>query len=312
MKIGVLRGREDSFPNALIEKINSMNEGVTAEFVQLGGTSLSEPCPYRVILDRISHEVPYYHVYLKQASLQGTYVVNNPFWVHQDDKFFGYSLAQKLGIPVPKTVVLPNRAYVADITAESLRNLWPIDWRARIEEVGLPCIMKPAFGGGWRNVHKITSIEEAIRKYNESGPLTMMLQEYIQWDDYIRCICIGRKYTRAIRYIPRPFLQGEYVQDLNALDPKYARQAEEYSILFNEVIGYDTNGMEFAVRNGKLYAIDITNHACDLDIRSLKEAHFPWAVETMARFLIDTAKSGARNRPTADWERVKEQVTVRV
>src|SRR5579862_4723065 len=122
LRIGVLRGREDSLPNTLIEKINSMNAGVYAEFIQLGGTSMNEPCPYRVILDRISHEIPYYQVYLKQASLQGTYVCNNPFWMHVDDKFFGYSLASKLGIPVPKTVVLPNRENIPDITAGSLRN----------------------------------------------------------------------------------------------------------------------------------------------------------------------------------------------
>jgi glutathione synthase/RimK-type ligase-like ATP-grasp enzyme len=305
MKIGLLRGREDSFPNAVIERINGMNAGVHAEFVQLGGTSLDEPCPYRVILDRISHEVPYYQVYLKQASLYGTYVVQNPFWVHQDDKFFGYALCRKLGIPVPMTVVLPNKDYIPDINAQSLRNLWPIDWSARLKEVGLPCYMKPAFGGGWKNVHKIHSVDEALAAYNSSGQLTMMLQEFISWDDYIRCLCIGRKYTRAIRYIPRPFQQGEYVQDLSVVDRKVAKQAEEFSIAFNEATGYDTNALEYAVRGGKLYAIDVTNHACDMDVRSLREGHFPWAVEHMAKFLVDTAKSGARNKPCAAFETLK-------
>ena len=311
MKIGIMRGRENSFPNALIEKINGMKAGVTAEFVMMGGTSLSEPCPYRVILDRISHEVPYYQVYLKQASLQGTYVVNNPFWVHQDDKFFGYSLAQKLGIPVPKTVVLPNFEHVKDITPESLRNMWPIDWDARLKEIGLPCYMKPAFGGGWKSVQKVKTKEEAIAFYEQSGQLTMMLQENIAWDDYIRCLCIGRKYTRPIRYNPKPFAQGEYVQDLGVLDKKQAKQAEEFSILFNEAIGYDTNAMEFAVKGGVLYAIDITNHACDMDIKSLREAHFPWTVEHVAKFLVDTAKSGARNMPTSAWDKYKDKVTVK-
>jgi hypothetical protein len=311
MKIGVMRGRENSFPNALIEKINGMKAGVTAEFVMLGGTSLNEPCPYRVILDRISHEVPYYQVYLKQASLQGTYVVQNPFWVHQDDKFFGYSLAQKLGIPMPKTVVLPNREYITDINSESLRNLWPVDWDARLKEVGLPCYMKPAFGGGWKNINKIRTKEEAIDAWNKSGQLTMMLQESIEWEDYIRCITIGRKYTRPIRYIPRPGGMGEYVQDLSVVNKKHAKLAEEYSILFNEAIGYDTNALEFAVRNDTLYAIDITNHACDMDHRSLKDAHFPWVVEHVSKFLVDTAKSGARNAASGDWTRYKDKVTIK-
>lgn len=310
MKIGVMRGRENSFPNALVEKVNSMKEGVTAEFVMMGGTSLSEPCPYRVILDRISHEVPYFQVYLKQASLQGTYVVNNPFWVHQDDKFFGYSLAEKLGIPTPKTVVLPSAQFIPDINSESLRNMWPVDFEARLKEVGLPCYMKPAFGGGWKNVYKVHNMAEAVAAWRASGQLTMMLQESIEWEDYIRCLVIGRKYTRAIRYIPRPAAMGEYVQDLSVVDKKHAKTAEEYSILFNEAIGYDTNAMEFAVRNGKLYAIDITNHACDMDHRSLRDAHFPWAVDTVARFLVDQAKAKARNLPCAAWDAYKKQVTV--
>ena len=109
VRIGVLRGRENSFPDAFIAKVNSMGKGVAAEFVQLGGTKLNEPVPYRVILDRMSHEVPYYAVYLKMAALQGTYCINNTFWRSADDKFFGYAAAEKLGIAEPKTVVLPNR-----------------------------------------------------------------------------------------------------------------------------------------------------------------------------------------------------------
>ena len=162
-RIGIMRGREESFPEAVMAYINS-KKGFKCEWVQVGGTSMGEVNPFNVIIDRISHEVPYYQVYLKQASMMGTYVVNNPFWMNADDKFFGYSLARKLGIPVPKTVVLPNRQYIDDINEKSLRNMWPIDWKARLEEVGLPCIMKPAFGGGWKSVHKIETIEDAIEE----------------------------------------------------------------------------------------------------------------------------------------------------
>src|SRR6185312_8283208 len=166
MRIGVLRGRENSFPDAVIAKVNSMDKGVAAEFVQLGGTKLNDPVPYRVILDRMSHEVPYYSVYLKMAALQGTYVINNTFWRTADDKFFGYAAAEKLGIAEPKTVVLPNRENVADVNAESLRNLWPTDFSMFLEYVGLPCIMKPAHGGGWKDVNKILNIDDLLHHYN--------------------------------------------------------------------------------------------------------------------------------------------------
>jgi hypothetical protein len=306
-RIGIMRGREESFPEAVLAYINS-KKGFRGEWVQVGGTSMGEVNPFNVIMDRISHEVPYYQVYLKQASMMGTYVVNNPFWMNADDKFFGYSLARKLGIPVPKTVVLPNREYIDDINEMSLRNMWPIDWKARLEEVGLPCIMKPAFGGGWKSVHKIHTIEEAIEKWNESGQLTMMLQEFIDWDDYIRCLTIGWKHTRPIRYIPRPMGMGEYVQDLSVLKPEHARKAAEYSIRFNEVIGYDMNALEYAVKDDVVYAIDITNYVCDMDFRSLKEAHFGWAVEHMGNHLMDLAKKNAKNLPTAHWGSLRELV----
>src|SRR5262249_40899789 len=104
MKIGLLCGREYAFPPAFLERVNELGraQGITAEFVRLTGTKMGEPPAYRVIVDRISHEVEYYRAYLKHAVLEGTYVINNPFWWTADDKFFNYSVAQKLGVAVPK------------------------------------------------------------------------------------------------------------------------------------------------------------------------------------------------------------------
>lgn len=293
MKIGVLRGRENSFPEAFIAKVNAMNRGVSAEFIQLGGTRLNEPVPYRVVLDRMSHEVPYYSVYLKMAALQGTYCINNIFWRTADDKFFGYAIAEKLGIAEPRTVVLPNRAYEAtDINAESLRNLWPTDFKMFADYVGLPCIMKPAFGGGWKDVFKIKTMDELIEKYNASGVKTMMLQELIEWDLYIRVPVIGRRWARAIRYDPAPFAGGVYNQDYDILPRDIRDKSEELALSFCQTLGYDMNALEFAYKDGKFYGIDLTNYAPDMDYRSFKDAHFPWAVERMAEFAIEKALSG--------------------
>src|SRR6266702_2890762 len=154
LKVGLIVGREWSFPPAFIEEVNRRNEGVTAEFVKLGGTRMDEPSPYAVIIDRISHEVPYYRLYLKYAVLQGVTVVNNPFMWTADDKFFEAALATKLGVASPKAVVLPNKEYVPGIVhTESLRNLvYPLDWQGIIDYVGLPCVLKDALGGGWKDV----------------------------------------------------------------------------------------------------------------------------------------------------------------
>ena len=92
--VGLLCGREYSFPPAFIERVNELGapHGITAEMVKLTGTKMGEPSRYRVIVDRISHEVEYYRGDLKHAVLQGTYVINNPFWWTADDKFFNYSV----------------------------------------------------------------------------------------------------------------------------------------------------------------------------------------------------------------------------
>ena len=302
IRIGVLRGRENSFPDAFIEKVGAMDRGVSAEYVQLGGTKLNEDVPYRVIVDRMSHEVPYYEVYLKMAALQGTYCINNTFWRSADDKFFGYAVAEKLGIAAPKTVVLPNKSYVEDVTAESLRNLWPVDFAGLLDYVGTPCIMKPAFGGGWKNVNKIHSIDELMEKYDDSGTLTLMLQEFISWDTFIRVPTVGRKWARAIRYDPAPLAQGGYDQDYDALPRKLRDKAEELSLRFNQALGYDMNALEFAVKDGTFYGIDLTNYTPDFDLRSLKDAHFPWVVEKMASFAVDKALSGEPTPEPPDWK----------
>jgi len=302
IRIGVLRGRENSFPDAFVAKVNSSGRGVKAEFVQLGGTKLNEPVPYRVVLDRMSHEVPYYEVYLKMAALQGTYCINNTFWRSADDKFFGYAVAERLGIASPKTVVLPNRSYVEDVTAESLRNLWPIDFSAYLDFVGTPCIMKPAFGGGWKNVHKIHSLDELMHHYDASGTLTMMLQELIVWDVFVRVPTIGRRWARAIRYDPAPLAAGGYDQDYDALPAALRDEAEDLSLRFNRALGYDMNALEFAVKDGRFYGIDLTNYTPDLDYRSLKDAHFPWAVEKMTAFALEKALSGEPTPAPPDWK----------
>ena len=139
-KIGILFGMENTFPGALVERINEMEvAGVTAEFVQIGDVRMAEPCGYDVIVDRISHDIPFYRAYLKNAALCGTKIINNPFWWSADDKFFNYALATKLGVAIPPTVLLPHKEHPTGTTERSMRNLkYPLDWDAIFEYVGLP------------------------------------------------------------------------------------------------------------------------------------------------------------------------------
>src|SRR6266496_6756789 len=129
--VGLMVGRENTFRQPFLAIVNSKGAavGVRAEMGVLGGARELEEPRYAVIVDRISHEVPYFRAHLKSAALLGTVVVNDPFWWEADEKFFECTLARKLGVAVPKTVVLPNKSYIPDINEGSLRNLqYPLDW----------------------------------------------------------------------------------------------------------------------------------------------------------------------------------------
>src|SRR5437667_4284223 len=208
-KVGILAGREQTFPDAMIKSVNERGNGkVVAEMVTFGGIRLDEPKQYDVIIDRISHEVPYYRATLKRMALEGTYVINNPFWWSADDKFFNFSLADKLGVAIPKTVLLPQEKYIKDIRPESLRNLeYPLDWQGLIDYHGVPAFLKPFDGGGWKNVSKVHSLEELWREYNQTGTLCMTLQEGIEYDQFVRCYCVGKENVLIMPYDPsKPYL----------------------------------------------------------------------------------------------------------
>src|SRR5262245_2611221 len=123
-RIGIIYGMETTFPPALVDRINSMQvNDVCADHVQIGAITMAEPAGYRVIVDRISHDIAFYRAYLQNAVLNATIIINNPFWWGADDKFVNYALAAKVGVAVPKTVILPHKIHPPGTTDRSMRNL---------------------------------------------------------------------------------------------------------------------------------------------------------------------------------------------
>ena len=304
LKIGVIVGREWSWPPAFIEEVNRRNEGVVAEYAKLGGTRMNEPCPYAVLVDRISHEVPYYRSYLKNAMLQGSYVINNPFMWTADDKFFEASLATRLGVASPKTVALPNKDYVPGIIlTESLRNLvYPIDWEGIVEYLGgFPIILKDAHGGGWKNVSKVYNYQDLWARYDESGLLTMILQECIEWDgdQYARCMCLGQAEVLVRKNDPdnRSYLLPDFT-------PELTERIIGDSLKLVRALGYDMNTAEWAIRDGVPYAIDFMNPAPDMDVNSTGYDYHRWCVERMADLCIRLAKEPRPQATEPGWARL--------
>jgi hypothetical protein len=306
LRVGLLVGREWSFPPALLDEVNRRDEGVRADFVQLGGTRMNEPNDYAVIVDRISHEVPYYRSFLKNAVLQGTTVVNNPFMWTADDKFFEASLATRLGVASPKTIVLPNKDYVPGIVHdESLRNLvYPLDWDAILDYIGLPCVLKDAHGGGWKEVYICHTKEDVWNSYNQSGLLTMIMQEYITWDHYVRCMAIGQEEILPMNYDPR---ERRYLADRGLLDSEIGERVVGDALKLVRALGYDMNTVEFAIRDGVPYAIDFMNPAPDMDINSLTPTYFDWVVNQMAEMVIRLAKEPRPQLTNLRWNNLFNQ-----
>jgi hypothetical protein len=303
VKIGLLCGREYAFPPAFITRVNELGapHGITAGFVKLSGTRMGEPPEYRVIVDRISHEVEYYRAMLKHAVLHGTYVINNPFWWTADDKFFNYAVADELGVAVPKTIVLPQKSYPADIdlTPESLHNLThPLDWDAMLDYVGRPAILKPYSGGGWKHVYKIQNKEELLAAYDGTGPYCMTLQEFIDFDQYVRCFTFGKAEIVPVAYDPRErryLVQHEF---LNAdLGARIVRDAQT----LNTAHGYEMNTIEFAVREGVPYAIDFLNPAPDFERDRITPHYFDVVIDRMSNLVIDRALRGDVRNTWPQW-----------
>lgn len=302
-KIGILFGKENSFPQAFVDRINSKNEkDITAEFVKVDKVFQGEALDYAVIVDRISQDVPFYRSMLKNAAISGTAVINNPFWWSADEKFFNNALALKIGVPVPKTVLLPSKEHPDDTSEESFRNLsYPFNWPAIFKYVGFPAYMKPFNGGGWKEVYKMHSSEDFFNKYNGTKQYVMMLQEEIIFTEYFRCYCIGGKYVKIMQYEPRNPFHERYVIEGATTDKKLLDTIKKYVILLNQYLGYDFNTVEFAVRDGIPYAIDFCNPAPDADINSVGAENFEWVVETAATYAIERAKKQKPGQDNLTW-----------
>ena len=309
IKVGLMCGREYSFPPAFIDRVNTVGapHGITAELVRLTSTPMGAPSGYRVIVDRISHEVDYFRAYLKHAVLEGTYVINNPFWWTADDKFFNYSVARKLGVAVPNTVVLPQKSYPADVdlTPESLRNLgYPIDWDGLLDYIGRPAILKPYSGGGWKHVYKVNDRAELLDAYDRTGPYCMTLQQFIHFDQYVRCFTFGKNDIVPVAYDPH---QRRYLVEHEYLSPELGARIVRDAQTLNNALGYEMNTIEFAVRDGVPYAIDYLNPAPDFERDRITAFYFSHVVEKMASLVVERAR---HNDPSQCWPRWEEMLGI--
>ncbi|WP_240735003.1 hypothetical protein [Hymenobacter sp. UV11] len=304
-KIGILFGQENSFPQAFVDRVNQKAvDGITAEFVNIQEVEQAVATDYAVIIDRISQDVPFYRAYLKNAALTGTAVINNPFWWSADEKFFNNALAVQLGVPVPKTLLLPSKARPDDTNENSFRNLSMFNWQQAFEKIGFPAFMKPHSGGGWKSVYKVDNPDEAWRAYDETSQLVMLYQEAIDFTDYFRCYCLGGKDVLIMPYEPRNAFHERYKTEMKTqgeAGEKLLATIKDYVLRLCQGLGYDFNTVEFAVRDGIPIAIDFGNPAPDADINSVGPENFEWVVEHAANLAIARAQAQKPGHDNLTW-----------
>jgi hypothetical protein len=302
-KIGILFGKERSFPQAFVDRVNAIApKGVEAELAQVDEVVQGKPTPYAVLIDRISQDVPFYRAYLKNAAITGTAVLNNPFWWSADEKFFNNSLAMSVDVAVPNTVLLPSYERPPDTSAESFSNLKMMDWEKIVAYLGgFPLYMKPHSGGGWKSVYKLNDMGELFKAYHETAQLVMMLQKAVDFDRYYRCYYLSGDRVHIMPYEPRNPHHLRYVQDNADMKDPIVKKVYEGVLKLNHALGYDFNTVEFAVENGVPYAIDFCNPAPDAAVDSVGQDNFDWIVQNAAEMSIERALKHKEGKMNLTW-----------
>ena len=292
-RIGLLIGREWDWPSAFMDAVDSRQVGITAELVKIGGTSIEDDNPYAVIIDRMSHEIPYYRTYLKHAVVQGSYVIDNPFTWSFDSRFFGHVIINKLGLPTPRTVILPNKEVERDVVPDSFRNLkYPMDWQGIIDHVGVPAILKDVRVGGRRIVYRVNSVDELIQRYDESETRTMIVQTIIEADTHVHGFVVGQEDILLLRY---SLSKGRYLHGAVTDDERFYSQLLEAALTLTRTYNYDINMVEFVVRGDEYFVINSTNPAPVIDRDLMTSDQFNWLVQATVELAIDRAQRPLQN-----------------
>ena len=183
--------------------------------------------------------------------LQGAYVINNPFWWTADDKYFNYSVMAKLGVAIPKTVLLPQKGYPADVdlTPESLQNLAYPDRLGRAARLRrAPGHPQAVFG---RRLEARLQGERqggAARGLRRTAPYCMTLQQFINFDKYVRCFTFGKTDITPVAYDPR---ERRYLVDHEYLSADLGARVVRDAQTINQALGYEMNTIEFAIEDGR-------------------------------------------------------------
>lgn len=298
--VGVLFGAEDTFPWSLIDRINAIGApDVRAEVVKLDAVRMDAPGTVRVIIDRISHQIPFYRTAMKQAALAGVTVINNPFGRMAGERFFHSASAASLGVTVPRSVLLPHYKHPAGTDERYYRNLqYPLDWDAVFRYVQFPAVLKPQAADG--DVVRVENAEAFFAAYHSTGDECMMLEAAMEFTARYRCYVVNRKLMHVMRYDAARAIGEQYaVEDVDAaLHGRMLRDA----LVLCRATGSDFDMLEFGVADGVPNLLKCEDPAPEADYTVIGADSFDWVVQAVAEMAVEKARSGSRQVREYAWD----------
>ncbi|GGK71148.1 ATP-grasp domain-containing protein [Ornithinimicrobium pekingense] len=302
--IGLLLGAEEDWPRAfesILRMVGPVQSGgqthsVSSERVRIHPFDLTDPVRHGLVIDRLAYW--YYHPreWLKKASLMNdTYLLNSPFTFQAMEKHSAYVAMLRLGMKIPKTVLVPYKNPVDNVrwAYTSARYNDPFDLEQIAEEVGYPLYMKPFDGGGWRGVSRVDDVEGLHRSYDESGNMLMHLQATVDYDHFARALSIGPE-TMVMDFRPGEPMHSRYAVTHNFLSPKAGWETETVSKVVNAFFGWEFNSCEMLVKGDDVHPIDYANACPDVALTSL-HYYFPWAITALVRWSTYALMTGRRS-----------------
>jgi hypothetical protein len=315
--IGLLLGTEEDWPAAyetLIARLGAVTDGsgrrhrIATERVTIEPFDLRDRPRHDLVIDRLAYW--YYHPreWLKKVALMDdVYLLNSPFTFQSMEKHAAYCAMIRLGLKVPKTVLVPfkNPPENPRYATTAARYNQPFDLQAIAAEIGYPLFMKPYDGGQWIGVSRIRDDAELQSAYDASGERLMHLQESVEgYDVFARSLSIGPE-TMVMNFRPDLPMHDRYAVSHDFLSPELGEEVVTIGRLVNAFFRWEFNSCETLVRGGDVYPIDYANASPDVALTSL-HYYFPWAMGALVKWTVFCVVTGRRPRLDLDTRRYFE------
>jgi hypothetical protein len=312
-KIGLSLGADVDWPKAYEEIVAKLDlsipigrdkVGFHVERTSIEPYDLQAPAKYDLVVDRLTHWYPFQREWIKKAViLDGTYVFNNPWSVQSMEKHTTYCALMALGIPIPRTAIIPPKEYEpkADLDVTLQRYAKFFDLGQIGAQVGYPAFMKPYDGGGWFGVTKVDDDIGMWSAYEKSGKSIMHVQHgVLPHDLFVRCIGFGPQ-TKTILYDPGAPLHMRYTTKSDFMSAKDQQLIEDITLTINAFFGWDFNSCEALLKEHVWHPIDFANPCPDSQVTSL-HWHWPWLVKSYIRWSLFCAATKRPMRVNLDWQ----------